>query len=180
MDIKDFCKWYSFEILFTLVLFAIVATVEKYMMLYFMLFILLTASFIAWMYLFVTDIKTVDKKDNLVAINKFKLIHGCEPKDKNFVVIDFYKHHNFYIYASSDDVLAAYKLQQKIICWIIKDYVCSWVIIFGTWIASVIIWHNIFHTSCLTIYIFAGFWIMLYRALSKKMLQTEPLIEINK
>lgn len=179
-NFRAFCKPYFFEILFALGLSTIVGLAEKDMMLYFILFIISTAVFITLVYLVVVNVKVDNNYDEQVAINLFKARYGCEPKDKGFSAITFYKRYKFYIYASSSEVLSAYKLQQRILYWIVKGYLWGWLVILIALIIAIISSHNVFHTSCLSIYVFAGFWIMLYRSLDYKIRQTERLIEVDK
>ena len=177
----SFCKSYFIEILFALLTGVILVSAGKGLVLYFMFFIIMIAIFIRLKYFLVVNVGPDDKKcDVNEAISLFSAKYGCKPQDKGFNAISFQETYDFYIYAVSDEVIVAYKQQQKIMNWIVKWYLWVWMAILVSFIIELIVCHNLFHINCLLLYIFAGAWIILYRVLNRKMRKTMSFIEINK
>lgn len=177
----SFCKSYFIEILFALLTGVILASAGRELVLYFIFFIVLTAVFTGLQYFLVVKAGDDEKKCDInEAIRLFSAKYGCKPQDKGFNAISFQETYDFYIYAVSDEVIVAYKQQQKIMNWIVKWYLWLWVAIVVSFVIELIICHNLFHINCLFLYIFAGAWIILYRVLNRKMRKTMPFIEINK
>ena len=177
----SFCKSYFIEILFALAVIFFVIFTNSELVLDFVYFIVLTAIFIMLLCYLLTSVGIEgDKIDNDEAVRCFYEKYGCNPQDKGFYAISSQEQYCFYIYAISKDVIVAYMQQHKIINWIVKWYLKSWIIILALFITVFIVRHNVFHPSCVFICIFSGFWLILYRALNRRLLKTEHLINTDK
>ena len=68
------------------------------------------------------------------AISLFKRTYGKTPQEIGFTEFDIYKKQNAFLYASSQQVIKAYKMQQNILRWIMRWYLgpifCAWHILF--------------------------------------------------
>ena len=90
--------------------------------------------FIIWLVVFVfcvfsvcntrkklNDVQEVQKRTD-EAINLYKERCGKTPEEDKFTVVGIYKKQRAFLYATSEEVIKAYKTQQNIVRWIITWY----------------------------------------------------------
>ena len=60
------------------------------------------------------------------AIDLFQIRFGIPPQESRYPVIDIYEKQHAYLYAETEEAIAAYKTHQNIIRWIMCFYYGRW------------------------------------------------------
>ncbi|MBQ8480998.1 MAG: hypothetical protein IJ532_00490 [Alphaproteobacteria bacterium] len=95
------------------------------------------------------------------AINLFKEKYGKTPKELGFSVIGVYEKQHAFLYADSENVIAAYKTHQNIIRWQISWYIWLLVPVMLNYFDTFFRYQDVTHWRCLTTYIFLAVWCVL-------------------
>lgn len=103
------------------------------------------------------------------AIELFKKHYGKTPEEAGFPEIEVFEKQQAFLYATSSEVIRAYKTQQNIMKWIVTWYFGPMFIGIITLIWAFLKYHDPWHIICLSSYIFFSVWILLFMILYIKM-----------
>lgn len=98
----------------------------------------------------------------------FKRNYGKSPQEMGFFFVEIYDRQKAFLYATSSEVIKAYKLQHRINCWIASHLFYPLLFAFLLLLASYFIFQTLVSPLSVLIYIFFTVWIMLFLVLSYK------------
>ena len=113
------------------------------------------------------------------AINLFKKTYGKTPQELGFSVIDIYEKQHAFLYATSEEVIAAYKTHQNIIRWVMTRFIWPLAIAMLVWLITLAKYGNVGHPLCIASYIFYGVWMVLFIVLYIKVKKAKKLIKLG-
>jgi len=113
------------------------------------------------------------------AIKLFKKQYGITPHEAGFPKISIYEKQTAFLYATSEEVINAYKMQQNIIRWLMKWFICPLALAVIMWAVVLAKFQDACHPLCIACYIFYGIWVVLLCVLWFKVERANKLVKIG-
>ena len=128
--------------------------------------------------------KAVDYRKDLQeqtpkAVDLFKKKYGKTPTEAELPVIGLYERQSAYLYATSEDVIKAYKTQQNIIRWIMLWYFWPFPIAFVGTTMTMVKYTSLTHPSFIAWCSFTALWSILGFVLMAKGLIASRIVKIG-
>ena len=111
------------------------------------------------------------------AISFFKRTYGKTPQEMGFTEFDIYKKQNAFLYASSQQVIKAYKMQQNILRWIMRWYLAPMIVALLSFFTTLGLYNNPVNLLCLAHFVFFGIWIILFIVLWIKVFKAQKIVK---
>ena len=113
------------------------------------------------------------------AINLFKKTYGKTPQELGFSVIDIYEKQHAFLYATSEEVIAAYKTHQNIIRGTLFWGLWPLLVAFFVGMTAMCKYQDFWHPLCVACWILYGICFVLYIVLGIKTKRAEKLFELG-
>jgi len=113
------------------------------------------------------------------AIELFKYAYGKTPKEAGFPVISIYEKQKVLLYAKSQEVIEAYKVQQNILRGILLWYPWPGVIAMVMFFITIVKTMDPVHPVCLASFVLLGMWVILFIVLDIKVKKTKRLVKMG-
>lgn len=113
------------------------------------------------------------------AIKLFEQKYGETPSETGLSVISIYEEQHAFLYATSEEVIKAYKNQQNIIRWMIKWYIWPLVLVFLIWLVALLKFQDALHPLCVFAYTFYGIWAVLCIVLGIKVWKAKRIAQLG-
>ena len=114
------------------------------------------------------------------AVELFKQTYGNSPKNLGFPAIAMYEKQSAFLYATSDEVIRAYKTQQNILRWFMSWFMWPAPIALIAWIVAMVRYHDFLYPACLAIATFGLVYITLFVVLAVRVWLTTRLVKIGR
>ncbi len=111
----------------------------------------------------------MERTDEAIAL--FKKQYGKTPKEAGFPVIGIYERQSAFLYASSEEVIKAYKTEQNIIRGTMFWAVWPLILVMINYANAAVWYHDVFHWRCVTSYVFLAVWLVVVVTLYIKVLK---------
>jgi len=120
----------------------------------------------------------MERTDEAIAL--FKKQYGKTPKELGLPVIGIYEKQSAFLYANTEEAIAAYKTHQNIIRGAVKWGLLPLVLVMLNFIDAVGRYGNALHWRCVATYIFLAIWVILLIVLYIKSHKAERHFKLGK
>jgi hypothetical protein len=114
------------------------------------------------------------------AINLFERNYGKTPKEAGFSVIGIYERQHAFLYATTEEVIKAYKTEQNIIRGMIFWALWPLILVMINYFDAVERYQEMFHWRCVVSYVFLAVWLVVVVTLYIKVLKLGKNFKLGK
>ena len=114
------------------------------------------------------------------AINLFEKNYGKTPKEAGFPVIGIYERQSAFLYATTEEVIKAYKTEQNIIRGTMFWALWPLVLVMINYFDAVERYQDMFHWRCVISYVFLAVWLVVVVTLYIKVLKLGKNFKLGK
>ena len=114
------------------------------------------------------------------AINLFEKNYGKTPKEAGFPVIGIYERQSAFLYATTEEVIKAYKTEQNIIRGTMFWALWPLILVMINYFDAVERYQEMFHWRCVVSYVFLPVWLVVVVTLYIKVLKLGKNFKLGK
>jgi len=111
----------------------------------------------------------MERTDEAIAL--FKKQYGKTPKESGFPVIGIYERQSAFLYATTEEVIKAYKTEQNIIRGTMFWALWPLILVMINYANAAVWYHDVFHWRCVVSYVFLAVWLVVVVTLYIKVLK---------